>query len=36
MVEATNGHPLNTGLRKDRDSKLVVNAAMKITLAIFT
>jgi hypothetical protein len=29
MVEATSGHSLNTGLRKDRDSKLVVYAAMK-------
>ena len=35
MVEAISGHSLNTGLRKDRDSKLIVYAAMKTTIAIF-
>jgi hypothetical protein len=35
MVEATSGHSLYTGLSKDRDSKLVVYAAMKTTIAIF-
>ena len=34
-VEAIRGHSLNNGLRKDRDSKLVVYAAIKTTIAIF-